>query len=103
MGLVSIAPSSVRVSALCARIGYARPDRAPTPAAELYLSGEIGYQVTSGTRLQATVHNVLNVRADDIRYSHRSRLRGEPAGGVDDTHFHPVEPRQLRASLEWRF
>ena len=78
-------------------------DNSQRARASTLLSGEIGYQVTSGTRLQATVLNVLNARADDIRYSYRSRLRGEPAGGVDDTHFHPVEPRQLRASLEWRF
>lgn len=71
--------------------------------ASTLLSGDIGYQLLSGTRLQATVLNLLNARADDIRYSYKSRLRGEPAGGVDDTHFHPVEPRQIRASLEWRF
>ena len=27
----------------------------------------------------------------------------EPAGGVEDIHLHPVEPRQLRASLRLLF
>ena len=26
-------------------------------------------------------------------------LQGEPAEGVNDVHFHPVEPRALRATL----
>jgi hypothetical protein len=40
-----------------------------------------------------------NVVAADIQYFYGSRLRGEPAGGVEDVHFHPVEPRQLRVSM----
>jgi hypothetical protein len=31
--------------------------------------------------------------------AHISRLQGEPATGVSDVHFHPVEPRALRATL----
>jgi len=32
-----------------------------------------------------------------------SRLPGEPADGVDDVHFHPVEPRTLRATIRRQF
>ena len=62
---------------------------------------EAGYLLASGLRLQATVLNLFERAADDIQYYYASRLPGEPAGGVDDVHFHPVEPRQVRVSLVW--
>ena len=65
------------------------------------LSADFGYLSPSGIRLQATLLNLLNARADDIEYYYASRLRREPTGGIDDVHFHPVEPRQLRVSLGW--
>ena len=46
--------------------------------------------------------NVLDGSADDIQYAYASRLRGETSDGVDDVHFHPVEPRQVRLSIDWR-
>ncbi|CAN5783675.1 TonB-dependent receptor [soil metagenome] len=67
------------------------------------LNAEFGYLFTSGVRLEATVLNLLNSRAADIQYFYASRLRGEPTGGIDDVHFHPVEPRQIRVSLRWVF
>jgi hypothetical protein len=67
------------------------------------LNAEIGYLFGTGVRLEATVLNLLDSRAADIQYFYASRLRGEPAGGIDDVHFHPVEPRQLRVSIRWVF
>lgn len=49
---------------------------------------------------------VLNAldRADyDIAYFYASRLRGEPAAGVDDIHFHPAEPRAVRVTFSRLF
>ena len=40
--------------------------------------------------------NVFDSGDDDIAYYYRSRLPGEPAHGVPDTHFHPLEPRTAR-------
>ncbi|HET8625734.1 MAG TPA: hypothetical protein VFM14_19415 [Gemmatimonadales bacterium] len=40
-----------------------------------------------------SVLNVANARHADIQYYYTSRLPGEPAQGVEDIHFHPVEPR----------
>jgi hypothetical protein len=48
-----------------------------------------------------SVLNLLDARASDIQYYYASRLPGEPAGGVNDIHFHPVEPRQVRVALGW--
>lgn len=47
--------------------------------------------------------NLLDSDEHDITYFYESRLQGEPAGGVADTHFHPVEPRQVRVSFRRRF
>jgi hypothetical protein len=55
----------------------------------------------SGVRVEVSVLNLLNEVANDIAYYYTSRLAGEPAGGVDDIHFHPVEPRQIRVSFGW--
>lgn len=44
--------------------------------------------------------NLLSEVADDITY-YSSRLEGEPATGVNDIHFHPVEPRQMRIAVGW--
>ena len=45
------------------------------------------------------VFNLLDSDDDDISYFYASRLPGEPAGGIEDTHFHPLEPRTVRASV----
>lgn len=62
------------------------------------VNADAGFLI-SGIRVQATVLNLLDSKADDIQYYYASRLRGEAVDGVDDVHFHPVEPRQVRVSL----
>ena len=65
------------------------------------LNADAGFLI-AGVRLQATVLNLLNARANDIQYYYPSRLQSESAAsGTNDIHFHPVEPRQLRLSLGW--
>jgi hypothetical protein len=53
--------------------------------------------------LMLEILNLTNSKADDIAYFYASRLPGEPAGGVDDVHFHPVEPRAVRAGIRINF
>ncbi len=64
------------------------------------LNADAGLRLLPNVRLQLTVLNLLGSRAADIQYLYQSRLRGE-AAGVTDVHLHPVEPRQLRVSLQW--
>jgi hypothetical protein len=64
-------------------------------------NADVGYRLASAVRLQITMLNLLNGRAEDIEYFYTSRLPGEPASGVDGVHGHPVEPRQLRVAVEW--
>jgi hypothetical protein len=53
--------------------------------------------------LMVEVLNLTNSKRDDIAYFYASRLPGESSKGVDDVHFHPVEPRAVRAGLKINF
>lgn len=78
-------------------------DNSLRASASNLLNAEAGYELKSGTRLQLSLLNVLDSKADDIQYAYVSRLKGETSDGVDDVHFHPAEPRQLRLSVTYRF
>jgi hypothetical protein len=43
--------------------------------------------------------NLFDSESSDIDYYYTSRLPGEPPEGVDDIHFHPVEPFTWRVAL----
>ena len=55
------------------------------------------------TRIRADVFNLFDARTNDITYYYTSRLRGEPAPGVNDHHFHPSDPRTFRVGLLYNF
>lgn len=61
-----------------------------------------GYWEIGALTLGAEVFNIFDSSDADITYFYESRLAGE-AAGVEDLHIHPVEPRQLRVSLGYRF
>lgn len=61
------------------------------------------YYTVGKVRLGLDLLNVFDNNATDITYYYASRLPGEPANGMDDYHLHPVEPRQVRASLRFSF
>lgn len=48
------------------------------------------------------VLNLFDTDANDIEYFYESRLFSEPVP-VEDFHFHPVEPREFRLRLQYRF
>ena len=66
-------------------------------------SARIAYTFNKRVKFAIDVFNLFDRKASDIDYFYTSRLRGEPADGVDDIHFHPVEPRSVRATLTARF
>jgi hypothetical protein len=83
---------------------YALSEENTTRArASTLVNADFGFQAIGGARVKVTLLNVLDARADDIQYLYASRLPGEAPGGVEDVHFHPSEPRQLRLSVGWRF
>lgn len=61
-----------------------------------------GYWDIGSLTLGAELFNAFDAKDADITYFYESRLAGE-AVGVEDLHIHPVEPRQLRVSLSFRF
>jgi TonB dependent receptor/TonB-dependent Receptor Plug Domain len=67
------------------------------------VSGRVGYKLTDALRARLDVFNLLNTKASQIDYYYASRLPGEPTAGVNDVHFHPVEPLTLRLSLSTVF
>jgi hypothetical protein len=54
-----------------------------------------------GERLRTSVDflNLFDSQDHDIDYYYTSRLPGEPLAGVDDRHFHPVEPFNVRFNM----
>jgi hydrogenase/urease accessory protein HupE len=71
--------------------------------ATLLLSALLGYEVTQNLSFQAEVFNLLNRKDDGITYFYPSRLPGENLSGVDDFHFHPVEPISFRLGFTAKF
>ena len=66
-----------------------------------YIRG--GYRLTNDWKATVDIFNLFDREVSDIDYYYTSRLQGEPANGVDDRHFHPVEPRTLRLSLTYNY
>ncbi len=66
-------------------------------------NAEANYRIARGTRLVLDVLNLFDAKASDIDYYYSSRLRGEPAAGVNGIHMHPVAPRTARISLRVDF
>jgi outer membrane receptor protein involved in Fe transport len=77
-------------------------DNSVRSSATTLLNAQVGYQFTPSVKGVVEVLNVLDKRANDITYFYESQLQGESAP-VADIHFHPVEPRTLRATLTMRF
>jgi hypothetical protein len=73
------------------------------------VNARVGYLLTQNLRLHLDVLNLVDSKDSDIAYYYGSCLRNEvgripectgpDATGVNDIHFHPVEPRQFRVSL----
>jgi len=64
---------------------------------------EASYKISRTVRVALDIFNLLNAQDSDIDYYYASRLPGEPPDGVNDIHFHPVEPREYRVGLTVAF
>ena len=63
------------------------------------VNARVGYTFSPKIKVWVDVFNLFNRQNDDISYYYVSRLPGEPADGVADVHFHPVESRAVRLTL----
>jgi hypothetical protein len=67
------------------------------------LNGRIGYRFGRDLALELEGFNLAESRDSAIDYYYASRLPGEPATGIDDIHFHPIESRSFRLTLVAHF
>jgi outer membrane receptor protein involved in Fe transport len=63
----------------------------------------VGYKIDPKWRVHMDVFNLFDRKDSDVDYYYASRLQGEPVDGVNDVHFHPVEPRTVRVTLTGYF
>ena len=72
-----------------------------------------GYRWHDSLEFAIDVFNLFDSEDPDVSYFFASCLRSDPAAvcgrnlaerpGVEDVHLHPVEPRQVRATVKWAF
>ena len=77
-------------------------DNSVTQPSSTTLNARVGWK-NRDWEFGLSLLNALDRRSDDIAYVYTSRLKGEPAAGLEDTHLHPAEPRTLRLSVTRRF
>ncbi|HEV2571563.1 MAG TPA: TonB-dependent receptor [Beijerinckiaceae bacterium] len=67
------------------------------------VNARVGYRFDNGISVQLDAFNLFNAKASQIDYYYTSRLPGEPADGIGDRHFHPVEPLAVRLTIAGQF
>jgi outer membrane receptor protein involved in Fe transport len=70
-------------------------DSVRSPASTIF-NARVRYRIGSRASVTLDVFNLFDAQVDDIAYYYASRLRSEPAAGVQDVHFHPAEKRSFR-------
>jgi len=68
----------------------------------ILLNARVGYAISDTWSVSADVLNLLDRRDHDIDYAYESRV-SPTANPVEEIHFHPVEPRQVRITLKTKF
>ncbi|MEX0737719.1 MAG: TonB-dependent receptor [Pseudohongiella sp.] len=76
--------------------------RLPRSESTFLMNAQTTYNFTPNLSLTLELLNVLDSDDRDITYFYESQLPGE-ASPVEDIHFHPVEPRSVRMSIQARF
>ena len=76
--------------------------RLPRSEPTFLMNAQTTYRFTPNLSVSLELMNVLDSDDRDITYFYESQLPGE-AAPVEDIHFHPVEPRSVRVSLQARF
>ena len=67
-------------------------DKEPQDKGYSEFNVDVGYKINPHLRIQATVFNLLNTKANSAAYYYATRLPGEPIEGVNDAQVHPIEP-----------
>jgi outer membrane receptor protein involved in Fe transport len=67
-------------------------DRYPEDPGYSEFNLDAGYKISPHLKVQLSIFNVFNTKANSSAYSYTSRLTGEPADGVTGLQVHPLEP-----------
>jgi hypothetical protein len=78
-------------------------DNSARSSSTIVVNTQLGYRLLRNTTVSLAVLNLFDSKDNDITYFYQSRLPGEPTEGVEDFHFHRVEPRAVRLRLRAEF
>ncbi|MEM7765734.1 MAG: TonB-dependent receptor [Pseudomonadota bacterium] len=102
MGLNAAWRNGLSASVRLRHLGEAPLTEDNSVRAETSTSLHVGAAYRRGrTEWRLDVFNALDSDDNDISYYYASRLSGEAGAGVEDIHFHPLEPRSVRATVTW--
>lgn len=73
-----------------------------SPPSTFLLNAQVAYRQPLWD-VTLEVLNVLDSDDHDIDYFYASRLPGEPEEGIEDLHYHPVEPRNVRLTISVKY
>ena len=71
-------------------------DQYPQDKGYSEVNADVGYKVNPRLKLQVSVFNLFNTRANAAAFYYTSRLPGEPSDGVTGVQVHPLEPISAR-------
>ncbi|MBA4110281.1 MAG: TonB-dependent receptor [Leptothrix sp. (in: Bacteria)] len=77
-------------------------DNSQRSRSTLLAYARVGYKITKNLKLALDVFNLFDRQASDIDYYYESRV-SPTADAVSQVHFHPVEPRTFRVTLNANF
>ncbi|MDR2877999.1 MAG: TonB-dependent receptor [Chromatiales bacterium] len=83
-------------------------DNSVRSSASTMVNLDVGRHITEHWTVTLSLFNVFDTKANDIAYYYESQLPAigaapAEAAPVEDIHFHPVEPRTLRATVRYDF
>jgi len=67
-------------------------DRLPEDPGYSEINLDAGYKINAHLKVQLSIYNVFDTRANSSAYYYTARLPGEPAEGVAGIQAHPLEP-----------
>ena len=78
-------------------------DQFPQDKGYSEVNANIGYKVNPRLKVQMSIFNLLNTKANAAAFYYTSRLAGEPSEGVTDFQVHPLEPISARFAVTATF
>ena len=78
-------------------------DKLPQDKGYSEVNVDVGYKVNPKLKVQVSVFNLFNTKANAAAFYYTSRLQGEPSDGVTGVQVHPLEPASARLTVTATF